>query len=255
MTTPSFRLDGATALVTGAAGGIGARVAIGLAEFGADVGCVDVSADGLKPTVTAIEELGRRALALPADVSDPARMADAVARTQAELGPLRYAVNCAGIHNNAPTETMSLDVWQRLIDVNLTGIFVSCQAEGAAMLAAAGGSIVNIGSISAVIANRGLQQAHYNSAKAGVVHLSTTLALEWADRGIRVNTVSPGYTATPMAKHPDVWEHVQAYAKDIPLGRLAETEELVGPVVFLLSDAASYCTGANLMVDGGAVCW
>jgi NAD(P)-dependent dehydrogenase (short-subunit alcohol dehydrogenase family) len=87
------------------------------------------------------------------------------------------------------------------------------------------------------------------------VHLSTTLALEWADRGIRVNTVSPGYTATPMAKHPDVWEHVQAYAKDIPLGRLAETEELVGPVVFLLSDAASYCTGANLMVDGGAVCW
>jgi NAD(P)-dependent dehydrogenase (short-subunit alcohol dehydrogenase family) len=255
VTSPSFRLDGATALVTGAAGGIGARVAVGLAEFGADVGCVDLTADGLEPTVTAIERVGRRALALPADVSDPDQMGDAVARTQAELGPLRHAVNCAGIHNNAPTEGMPFAVWQRLVEVNLTGVFVSCQAEGTAMLAAGGGSIVNIGSISAVIANRGLQQAHYNSAKAGVVHLSTTLALEWADRGIRVNTVSPGYTATPMAKHPDVWEHVQAYAKDIPLGRLAETEELVGPVVFLLSDAASYCTGTNLMVDGGAVCW
>jgi NAD(P)-dependent dehydrogenase (short-subunit alcohol dehydrogenase family) len=255
MTSPSFRLDGAAAIVTGAAGGIGARVAIGLAEFGATVACVDLTADGVAPTVTAIERLGRRALALPVDVSDPDQMGEAVARTQSELGPLRHAVNCAGIHNNAPTETMSLAVWQRLIEVNLTGVFVSCQAEGSAMLAGGGGSIVNIGSISAMIANRGLHQAHYNSAKAGVVHLSTTLALEWADRGIRVNTVSPGYTATPMAKHPDVWEHVQAYAKDIPLGRLAETEELVGPVVFLLSDAASYCTGANLMVDGGAVCW
>ena len=255
MTTPSFRLDGAVALVTGAAGGIGARVAVGLAEFGADVGCVDTQAEGLKATVAAVEEQGRRALALPADVSSADQMADAVARTQAELGPLRHAVNCAGIHNNAPTETMAVDVWQRLIDVNLTGVFASCQAEGAAMLAGDGGSIVNIGSISAVVANRGLKQVHYNSAKAGVVHLSTSLALEWADRGIRVNTVSPGYTATPMAKHPDVWPHVQAYANDIPLGRLAETDELVGPVVFLLSSAASYVTGANLMVDGGAVCW
>lgn len=255
MTGPSFRLDGATALVTGAAGGIGAAVAIGLAGCGADVACLDLSAEALAPTVGAVDGLGRRALALAADVSDPEQVGAAVARAQADLGPLRHAVNCAGIHNNAPTETMSLEVWRRLVEVNLTGVFVSCQAEASAMLAAGGGSIVNIGSISAVIANRGLAQAHYNSAKAGVVHLSTTLALEWADRGIRVNTVSPGYTATPMARHPDVWEHVQAYAEDIPLGRLAEPEELVGPVVFLLSDAASYCTGANLMVDGGAVCW
>lgn len=96
---------------------------------------------------------------------------------------------------------------------------------------------------------------HYNAAKAGVVHLTTSLALEWAGRGVRVNAVSPGYTATPMARHPDVWPHVQAYTKDIPLGRMAETEELVGPVVFLLSAAASYCTGVNLLVDGGAVAW
>ena len=117
------------------------------------------------------------------------------------------------------------------------------------------GSIVNIGSISAVIANRGLAHVHYNSAEAGVLHLTASLAPEWAGRGVRVNAVSPGCTATPMAKHPDVWEHVQAYAKDIPLGRLAETDELVGPTVFLLGDAASYVTGTNLMVDGGATVW
>ncbi|GAA4833822.1 SDR family oxidoreductase [Actinomycetospora corticicola] len=255
---PSFRLDvdGApVALVTGAAGGIGARVALGLAEFGADVTCVDVSVDGLKETVTAIEGVGRRAVAIEADVADADAMAAAVRRAQDELGPLRHAVNCAGVHDNAPAESMPRAQWQRLLDVNLTGVFTCCQAEGAAMLAHGGGSIVNIGSISATIANRGLSQVHYNAAKAGVLHLTTSLALEWADRGVRVNAVSPGYTATPMAKHPDVWPHVQAYTKDIPLGRMAETEELVGPVVFLLSGAASYVTGANLLVDGGAVAW
>lgn len=255
MPTPSFRLDGAVAIVTGAAGGIGARIALGLAEFGADVGCLDTATDGLEQTVGAIQELGRRAVALSADVSDAAQVSDAVARTQSELGPLRHAVNCAGIHSGAPAESMPLEQWQRLIDVNLTGAFVCCQAEGLAMLGHGGGSIVNIGSISAVIANRGLSQVHYNAAKAGMLHLTTSLALEWADRGIRVNALSPGYTATPMARHPDVWEHVQAYAKDIPLGRLAEPDELVGPTVFLLSEAASYCTGVNLLVDGGAVAW
>lgn len=255
---PSFRLDGdgpAVALVTGGAGGIGARVALGLAEFGADVACVDVSADGLKETVAAIEGVGRRALAVEADVADADAMVAAVRRTEDELGPLRHAVNCAGVHDNAPAESMPRAQWQRLVDVNLTGIFTCCQAEGAAMLAHGGGSIVNIGSISATIANRGLAQVHYNAAKAGVLHLTTSLALEWADRGVRVNAVSPGYTATPMAKHPDVWPHVQAYTKDIPLGRMAETEELIGPVVFLLGPTATYCTGVNLLVDGGAVAW
>jgi NAD(P)-dependent dehydrogenase (short-subunit alcohol dehydrogenase family) len=253
VTPPSFRLDGGTALVTGAAGGIGARVAIGLAEFGADVACLDTASS--EKTVAAIQEIGRRAVALTADVSDAEQVADAVARTQSALGPLRYAANCAGIHSNAPAESMPREQWQRLLDVNLTGVFTCCQAEGAAMLENGGGSIVNIGSISAVIANRGLAQVHYNSAKAGVLHLTTSLALEWAARGIRVNAVSPGYTATPMAKHPDVWEHVKAYANDIPLGRMAETDELVGPTVFLLSEAASYVTGANLLVDGGATAW
>lgn len=254
MLPPDFTLTG-TAVVTGAAGGIGASVARGLAACGADVACLDLSADALAETVAAIEGSGRSALALTCDTTDEQQTAQAVARAQAELGPVRYAVNCAGINDGAPAEEMSLDQWRRLVDVNLTGVFLSCQAEGRAMLAGGGGAIVNIGSVSASIANRGLKQAHYNASKAAVVHLTTSLALEWADRGIRVNAVSPGYTKTPMATHPDVWEHVKAYAKDIPLGRWAESDEMVGPVVFLLSDAASYCTGSNLVVDGGAIYW
>lgn len=255
MTTPSFRLDDAAALVTGAGSGIGARIAVGLAEFGARVGCVDVTEEGLAATVEAITQAGGEGLALEADVTVAEDLEAAVARVEAEYGPLKAALNCAGIHSNAPAEEMPREVWQSLVDVNLTGVFLSCQAEGRAMLRNGGGSIVNIGSISATIANRGLQQVHYNSAKAGVMHLSRSLALEWADRGIRVNVVSPGYTLTPMARHPDVWEHVKHYVNDIPLGRMAETDELVGPAVFLLSDASSYCTSIEVLVDGGACAW
>lgn len=254
MPAPDFGLAG-TAFVTGAAGGIGEAVALGLAESGADVACLDASAEGLARTVAAIEGVGRKAVALPADVTDGDALAAAVARAEAELGPLRYAVNCAGINDQAPGESMPDEQWRRLVDVNLTGVWLACKAEGAAMLEHGRGSIVNIGSISAVIANRGLHQAHYNSAKAGVLHLGTTLALEWAQRGVRVNTVSPGYTATPMARSPEVWEHVKQYIPDIPMNRMAEPEEMVGPTVFLLGDAASYCTGVNLLADGGAVAW
>jgi NAD(P)-dependent dehydrogenase (short-subunit alcohol dehydrogenase family) len=251
---PDFGLDG-VAVVTGAAGGIGAAIALGLAESGADVACVDLPGDGLDKVVAAIEGVGRRAVAVPADVTVGDALTDAVARAQDELGPLRYAANCAGINDQAPGESMPDEQWRRLVDVNLTGVWLACKAEGAAMLAHGRGSIVNIGSISAVIANRGLTQAHYNSAKAGVLHLGTSLALEWARHGVRVNTVSPGYTATPMAKTPAVWEHVKQYIPDIPMNRMAEPEEMVGPTVFLLSDAASYCTGVNLLADGGAVAW
>jgi NAD(P)-dependent dehydrogenase (short-subunit alcohol dehydrogenase family) len=255
MATPSFRLDDTPAMVTGAGSGIGARVAQGLAEFGASVGCVDVNSDGLSETVRTIEQAGGRAVAIKTDVTSPQELIDAVATVQAEFGPLKAALNCAGIHSNAPAEEMSLETWRSVIDTNLTGVFLSCQAEGAAMLANGGGAIVNIGSISATIANRGLMQIHYNSAKAGVMHLSRSLAVEWASRGVRVNVLSPGYTATPMAKNPEVWEHVKHYIDDIPMGRMAETDELVGPAVFLLSNASSYCTGMEVLVDGGACVW
>lgn len=251
----SFSLEGQTALVTGAGSGIGARIAIGLTEFGARVGCVDLPKDGLEETVTTIAAQGGSAVALPADVTSAEQLESAVSQVEQAFGPLKLALNCAGIHSTKPAAEMSRTTWQNLFDVNLTGVFLSCQAEGRAMIRNGGGNIVNIGSISATIANRGLEQVHYNSAKAGVVHLSRSLALEWANLGVRVNVLSPGYTATPMAKKPEVWEHVKQYINDIPLGRMAETEELVGPAVFLLSSASSYCTGIELLVDGGACAW
>jgi len=142
-----------------------------------------------------------------------------------------------------------------MIDVDLTGVFLSCQAEARAMLPQGRGSIINIASMSGVIVNRGLLQAHYNSAKAGVIHLTKSLAMEWAARGVRVNAISPGYTLTPMNRRPEVAEQLAAFAADTPIGRIASVEEMVGPAVFLAGDAASFITGANLLVDGGFTCW
>jgi NAD(P)-dependent dehydrogenase (short-subunit alcohol dehydrogenase family) len=255
MSSSLFSLEDRVAVVTGAASGIGRRIALGLAEAGAHVGLLDLSGADLEGTAKEVEALGRRALALPADVTSADDLTGAVTRVETELGPLRLAVNCAGIANAAPAEDMDLAQWQRVIDINLTGVFLSCQAEARAMLPHRDGSIVNIASMSGVIVNRGLLQAHYNASKAAVIHLSKSLAMEWCRRGIRVNSISPGYTATPMNTRPEVADQVRQFEADTPLGRMATVDELVGPAVFLLSDAASFCTGVDLLVDGGFVCW
>ncbi len=251
-----FSLQGRVALVTGAASGIGQRIAVGLAEAGADVGCLDLpGGDGLDDTVARIAALGRRALKLPGDVTQAADLAHAVAGVESVLGPLALAVNCAGIANATAAEAMELAQWQRLLDINLTGVFLSCQAEARAMLTRRRGAIVNIASMSGSIVNRGLLQAHYNTSKAGVIHLTKSLAMEWSDRGIRVNAISPGYTLTPMNLRPEVAEARRVFERDTPMGRMAGVEEMVGPAVFLCSDAASFVTGIDLLVDGGFVCW
>ena len=255
MTTLNFRLDERTALVTGAASGIGRGIALGLAAAGADVACFDLAGPTLEEVCDEIRELGRRAIPVAGDVTDAASLTSAVQQTETDLGPLTLAVNSAGIANAAPAEEMPFGQWQKVIDVDLTGVFLSCQAEGRAMLPHGRGSIVNIASMSGSIVNRGLLQVHYNSAKAGVVQLSKSLAMEWSRRGIRVNAISPGYTATPMNTRPEVAEQVRQFESDTPLGRMATVDELVGPAIFLLSDAASFCTGIDLIVDGGFTCW
>ena len=250
-----FSLRGRVAFVTGAASGIGQRIAIGLAEAGADVACFDRGADGLAETLQRIEALGRRAQACTGDVTQAADLDRAVAEAERALGPISAAVNCAGIANATAAEEMGQAQWQQMLDINLTGVFLSCQSEARVMLPRGRGAIVNIASMSGTIVNRGLLQAHYNTSKAGVIHLTKSLAMEWSDRGLRVNAISPGYTLTPMNLRPEVAEARKIFERDTPMGRMATVDEMVGPAVFLCSDAASFVTGVDLLVDGGFVCW
>lgn len=251
-----FDLSGEIAIVTGAGSGIGQRIAIGLAQCGADVALLDRrSDDGLAQTAELVHASGRKSIQIAADVTDKQSLADAVAQTESELGRLSLALNAAGIANANRAEDMEEDQYQTLMDINLKGIFLSCQAQSRAMLKHGRGAIVNIASMSGVIVNRGLNQCHYNASKAGVIHMSKSMAMEWVDRGIRVNTISPGYTATPMNTRPEMVHQTRLFEEQTPMQRMASVDEMVGPAVFLLSNAASYVTGVDLLVDGGFCCW
>jgi NAD(P)-dependent dehydrogenase (short-subunit alcohol dehydrogenase family) len=251
-----FDLSGNVALVTGAGSGIGQRIAMGLAQCGADVALLDRRTDdGLAKTADFIAKSGRKSIRIAADVTSSAALNEAVARTEVELGSLTLAVNAAGIANANPAEEMEESQFQTMMDINLKGVFLSCQAEARAMLKNGRGSIVNIASMSGVIVNRGLNQCHYNASKAGVIHISKSMAMEWVGRGIRVNTISPGYTATPMNTRPEMVHQAKLFEEQTPMQRMANVDEMVGPAVFLLSNAATFVTGVDLLVDGGFCCW
>jgi NAD(P)-dependent dehydrogenase (short-subunit alcohol dehydrogenase family) len=252
-----FSLTGDVAMVTGAGSGIGQAIAAGLAEAGAHVALFDLpgQAAGLRETSAMVEAHGGRSLVAMGDVTSERDLAEAVAALEAKLGQLTIAVNAAGIAAAAPAEELTPEAWSRIIAVNLTGVFLSCQAEARVMLPRGRGSIVNIASMSGSIVNRGLKQAHYNSSKAGVIHLSKSLAMEWVDRGIRVNAISPGYTLSPMNKRPEVAEQLVTFAAETPMARIATVDEMVGPTIFLSSPAASFVTGHDLLVDGGFTAW
>ncbi|WP_040589472.1 SDR family oxidoreductase [Sciscionella marina] len=251
----SFSLQGKTAFVTGAARGIGAAIANGWARAGAAVACFDLDADSAAEQAATLRGLGAEAIGIGGDVTDADSVAAAVRRTVDELGGLDIALNNAGIAHQAPAEELEPADWRRMIDVNLTGVFLCAQAQARVMLERGGGSIVNLASMSGSIVNRGLTQAHYNSAKAGVMHLTKSLAVEWAGRGIRVNSISPGYTLTPMTQRPEVAGARAEWEDQTPMGRMVDMAELVGPAIFLASRASSACTGLDLVADCGFVCW
>jgi len=248
-----FSLAGRTALVTGGGQGIGRGLALALAEAGADVAIVDRNPTTARGVADEVAALGRRALAIEADVTVREQVHDAVQTILASWGRLDIGVNNAGVGGWANAEEMAEEDWDRVIAVNLKGVFLCAQAEGRVMIPAGYGKIINTASMSASVVNRPQNQVAYNASKAGVVQLTRSLAAEWAKHGIRVNCISPGYTRTPLVDQ--VGHLVPGWLEHIPMGRMAEVADLQGAVVYLASEASDYVTGHDLVIDGGYTVW
>jgi NAD(P)-dependent dehydrogenase (short-subunit alcohol dehydrogenase family) len=246
----SLLLDGRVAWVTGAGRGLGAAIAQGLAAAGATVALTARTEPELAETLAKIEADGGRGLVLQADVTDPEQVEGAAAALLDRLGGLDVLVNNAGISPvMTRSEALSLADWQRILEVNLTGAFICSQAAGRHMLAAAGGSIISISSIHGQLGWPRL--AAYAASKGGLELLTRTLAVEWADRNVRVNAVAPGYFATEMTAGLRASARSDALLERIPLARFGLPQEVVGAVLFLASDLSSYVTGSTVSVDGG----
>ncbi|MEO5614397.1 MAG: SDR family oxidoreductase [Cypionkella sp.] len=250
-----FKLNGRRALVTGAARGIGLAIAEALAEAGAHVILTDMG-DASTAAAKGLRVKGFSAEAASLDVTDRPNVDALAAKIEAE-GGLDILVNNAGIAiSNHPAETMADDVWNKVINVNLNGVFWCCRAFGKGMLARGTGSIVNVGSMSGFVVNRPQEQANYNASKAAVHHLTRSLAAEWGGRGVRVNAVAPTYIETEMNKYvyddPEMYRH---WVGGTPMGRMGRPDEVASVVLFLAGDAASLMTGSIVLADGGYVCW
>lgn len=246
-----FSLAGKIALITGAAQGIGAACTTALIETGAKVYITDrnkAAAEAFANTLPVDNIAGIYEL----DVTNN----EQINNIAEELPPLDILVCNAGIAINSPASEMSETEWLRVIDVNLNGVFRTCRAFGRKMVQNGKGSIINVGSMSGVIINTPQPQAHYNASKAAVHHLTKSLAVEWASKGVRVNSVAPTYIATALVAEVvrDNKDMVDTWLQMTPMGRLGEPHEIASVVQFLASDAASLMTGAIVLADGGYSC-
>lgn len=246
-----FDLSGRNAFVTGASRGIGQSIAIGLAAAGADVALVARSEDGLAETASDITALGRKAFVIPADVTSQQAVADAAAAAIDQLGFVDIVVNNAGGSNfMVGFRDLRLAGWEKLMRLNLDSAVYVCHAFAGHLLERRQGSVINVASVAGVMGSPFL--APYGAAKAGLISLTKSLAVEWGAEGIRVNALCPGWTATDLNRA--LWEDPEAgpaTVATVPMRRWGTAEEMAGPAVFLASSASSYMTGQVLLIDGG----
>jgi glucose 1-dehydrogenase len=245
-----LNLDGKVAVVTGAAGGIGESVALELARHGACVAVLDINGDGAASTAESVTALGADALSAAVDTTSPDQVASAFQQVMQRWGTVDVLVNNAGIGGSSPLDVVTLDEWQRVFDVNVTGYLLCAQQFGSAMREKGAGSIIHVAS---VCGHQPLWNAgSYSPSKAAVLMLSRTLAVEWGPQGVRSNSMSPGMTRTPLTEavyqKPGVLEKRTGLA---PLRRIATTQDMADACAWLASDRASYVTGQDIAVDGG----
>ena len=252
-----MRLDNKKIFVTGGARGIGKSVAVAFAEAGADIAIVDIDIDEAQKTADMLKETyNSDTIAIKTDVTseeDVNKMMDIILK---KFGRLDVAFCNAGICINAPAEEMSYNQWKKVIDINLSGVFLTATAAGKQMIKQGGGSIINTASMSAHIVNVPQPQCAYNASKAGVIQLTKSLAIEWAKYNVRVNTISPGYMATELIKNSEQLKPLIAeWNKMAPMKRMGNPEELQSICVYLAGDTSSFTTGSDIIIDGAFTCF
>ncbi|HNV45302.1 MAG TPA: SDR family oxidoreductase [Candidatus Woesebacteria bacterium] len=247
-----FNFEGQTALVTGASSGLGKQFALLLASAGADVAIAARREDKLKEVAEEIEALGRKALILVMDVTKEEEIAAGFAKIKKEWQKLDIVVNNAGISSAAPAEEMSFEDWQRVVDVNLTGVFLVAKHAGALMKEKKYGRIINLASIYGLVGNSAFNVANYHATKGAVVNLTRALAAEWAKYQITVNAIGPGFFESEMTgDFINTDDFKQYVAISCPMKRVGKKGELNTALLFLADKASSYVTGQTIAVDGG----
>lgn len=245
-------LKGKVSFVTGGAKGIGKSVATAFAEAGSDLAIVDIDIDEASETAKEIADAtGKKVIAVKADVTDPTDVDNMIKTIVDEFGKIDVAFCNAGICINKPAEEMTVEEWSKVININLTGVFLTAQAAGKVMIEQGYGSIINTASMSAHIVNVPQPQCAYNASKAGVIQLTKSLAIEWATKNVRVNSISPGYIGTELTLNsPDLQPLIAKWNELAPLGRLGKPEELQSICVYLAGDTSTFTTGSDFVIDG-----